>query len=299
MSRRSLPLPHPLDLSRSLAHLQVGQDDPTLRIGTAGVTRATRTPEGPATIALQVIDGTLSAQSWGPGSDWAMAHVGDLAGLHDDPSGFDPSSNPRLARVQRSYPGLRLPRTHAVLEALLPAVLGQRVTVFEARRSFRQIIAVYGEDAPGPGGLRLPPTPGRLAGIPYYDLHQCGVEQSRADTLKRVAANAVQLEELDELPLGDARRRLTAIAGIGPWTAALVALAAFGDPDAVPLGDLHLPNQVAWLLAGDERADDARMLDLLEPWHGHRARVVQLAMTARVQAPRRAPRARISGITNR
>lgn len=299
MSRRSLPLPHPLDLPRSLAHLQVGQDDPTLKISRAGVVRATRTPEGPATIQLQLAGGALSVQTWGPGSGWALEHAGDLAGLRDDPTGFDPSSNTRLARVHREHPGLRLPRTHAVLEALVPAVLGQRVTVFEARRSFRQLVATYGEDAPGPGGLRLPPAPGRLAGIPYYDLHQCGVEQSRADTLRRIAANATQLEECDDLSAGEARRRLTSIAGIGPWTAALAALSAFGDPDAVPLGDLHLPNQVAWLLAGEERADDARMLDLLEPWHGHRARVVQLAMVAGVQAPRRAARSRITDITNR
>jgi 3-methyladenine DNA glycosylase/8-oxoguanine DNA glycosylase len=263
------------------------------------VVRATRTPDGPATLELSADGDELSVRAWGPGAAWATEHAGDLAGLNDDPAGFDPSSNVRLARVQRALPGLRLPRTNAVFEALVPAVLGQRVTVFEARRSFRQLVAVYGEDAPGPGGLRLPPAPGRLAGIPYYDLHQCGVEQSRADTLRRIAATAAQLEDCTSLPLDEAAARLTSIVGIGPWTAALAALSAFGDPDAMPLGDLHLPNQVAWLLAGDERADDARMLELLEPWRGHRARVVQLVMAARVQAPRRAPRARIVGIANR
>jgi 3-methyladenine DNA glycosylase/8-oxoguanine DNA glycosylase len=64
---------------------------------------------------------------------------------------------------------------------------------------------------------------------------------------------------------------------------------ACGDPDAVSLGDYHLPRLVAWLLAGEPTADDARMLELLEPYRGQRARVVALLEHAGHRPPRRAP----------
>jgi len=74
---------------------------------------------------------------------------------------------------------------------------------------------------------------------------------------------------------------------------------ALGDPDAVSVGDYHLPSMVAWALAGEARADDERMLELLEPYRGHRARVVQLLELAGIGPPRRGPRLalhRIAGI---
>ena len=64
----------------------------------------------------------------------------------------------------------------------------------------------------------------------------------------------------------------------------------FGDPDLVTVGDYHLPNVVAYALAGQARADDARMLELLEPFRPHRARVVQLLIAGGWRAPRYGPR---------
>ena len=65
---------------------------------------------------------------------------------------------------------------------------------------------------------------------------------------------------------GDGERgRLTAVRGIGAWTAGIVQRLCFGDADAVEVGDFHIPNMVAWNLAGEDRADDERMLELLEP----------------------------------
>jgi 3-methyladenine DNA glycosylase/8-oxoguanine DNA glycosylase len=83
---------------------------------------------------------------------------------------------------------------------------------------------------------------------------------------------------------------LQRVRGIGPWTSALVRDRALGDPDAVPVGDYHLPNGVAWLLAGEPRADDERMLELLEPYAGHRGRVIRLVKVSGTKAPRHGPR---------
>jgi 3-methyladenine DNA glycosylase/8-oxoguanine DNA glycosylase len=92
------------------------------------------------------------------------------------------------------------------------------------------------------------------------------------------------------MPPDAARRRLESLPGVGPWTAAEVALRALGDVDAVSVGDYHLPNLVAFALAGEPRADDARMLELLEPYRGQRARVIRLLETSGIGAPRYGPR---------
>jgi 3-methyladenine DNA glycosylase/8-oxoguanine DNA glycosylase len=65
---------------------------------------------------------------------------------------------------------------------------------------------------------------------------------------------------------------------------------AFGDPDAISVGDFHIPNSVAWALAREPRADDARMLELLEPYRGQRGRVQRLLEVGRITAPRYGPR---------
>jgi 3-methyladenine DNA glycosylase/8-oxoguanine DNA glycosylase len=83
---------------------------------------------------------------------------------------------------------------------------------------------------------------------------------------------------------------LQAFPGIGPWTAAEVGLRAFGDPDAVSIGDFHLPNMVAFALAGEPRGTDERMLELLEPYRGHRGRVIRLLELGGTAAPRYGPR---------
>ena len=88
----------------------------------------------------------------------------------------------------------------------------------------------------------------------------------------------------------DARRRLRVIRGIGPWTAAWVTLLSHGDPDAVIVGDYHLPSRVSWALARERTADDDRMLELLEPYRGQRGRVQQLVKFGAPHPPRRAPK---------
>jgi 3-methyladenine DNA glycosylase/8-oxoguanine DNA glycosylase len=189
--------------------------------------------------------------------------------------------------------GLRMPRTGQVMEALVPAILSQRVTGFEAKRAYRQLVERWGEPAPGPGGLRLLPRPDVLAELPYYDLHVIGVEKKRADTLKRAAAHATRLEAAGARGTGTLRDRLQAIPGVGAWTVAEVTRLVHGDPDAVSVGDLHLKNLVSFALAGEPRGTDDRMLELLEPFAGHRGRVCLLIETSGISAPRYGPRQRI------
>jgi 3-methyladenine DNA glycosylase/8-oxoguanine DNA glycosylase len=285
----------PIDLVLTLGPVAHGQGDPTIRFDPDGIWRATRTPDGPATLLLRAVDGGVEVTAWGPGAANAVAGAEDLIGANDDPGALVPKHR-LIGELARRFPGLRLPRTNRPFEALLPAICEQKVAGVEARAAFRGIIASHGEPAPGPAGLRLPPTPATLAALPYFAFHRFGLERRRADLIRHTAQLAARIESASP---ADAYARLAAVAGIGPWTLAEVGRIAFGDPDAVSVGDYHLPNVVAWALARQPRADDARMLELLEPYRGQRGRVQRLLEASGIQAPRYGPRMaphRIAGI---
>jgi 3-methyladenine DNA glycosylase/8-oxoguanine DNA glycosylase len=284
-----VPVTGPFDLRATLAALRRGAGDPTLAVDGAIVWRATRTPEGPATLRLEAVAGGVDVAAWGPGSRWALAAAPGLVGADDDPAALRPA-HPLLRELQVRLAGIRLGRTGAVLEALVPAILEQKVTGDQARRGYRGLVRAYGEPAPGPRPLLVPPPPGVLARLPYFAYHPYGIERRRAETIRRAAGSAPRLEAIVELPLADAYTRLHALPGVGPWTAAEVAARALGDPDAVSVGDFHLPHLVAWALAGEPRGTDERLLELLEPYRGQRGRVVRLLEASGIRPPRRGPR---------
>jgi 3-methyladenine DNA glycosylase/8-oxoguanine DNA glycosylase len=277
----------PIDLRLSLAPLWRGHGDPTMRMGRE-IWRASRTRSGPVAIRIAGRSAGVEVEAWGPGADEALDRASAIVGLDDDPRMFRPAHR-LLARLHRLAPGLRLPRTGALVEVLLPAILEQKITGTEAHRAWRSLVVRYGEPAPGPLGLRLPPDPAVLARLPYYAFHPLGVERRRAEVIRRLAARAAELEALVDGSPEAARSRLMAFPGIGPWTAAEVTLRAMGDPDAVSVGDFHLPHLVSWALAGEPRGDDTRMLELLEPFRGQRGRAIRLLETSGIRAPRFGP----------
>ena len=281
-----LDIPAGLDLRRTLAPLAHGSGDPTIRFAVDGTWRATRTDTGSATVRLVAAKRHVAAEAWGSGADDLLAQLPALLGLEDDPQQLVPR-HPLLGDLARRFAGVRLPRTRRRFEALLPAIIEQKVTGVEARRAYRELIQRYGEAAPGPAQLRLAPEPAKLAGLPYHAYHPLGIERRRADVIRRAAALAPRLESANP---HDARRILAAIPGIGPWTIAEVLRVADGDPDAISVGDFHLPRLVGWALAGEARADDRRMLDLLEPYRGQRGRVQRLLELSGIAPPRRGPR---------
>jgi len=294
MATRSIPLSAPLDLPLTMRALGT----PALErvpVTATEAWRATSTPDGPATLHLRLGSGSVDAEAWGPGAGWVLECVPDLIGVDDDLDTFDPS--PGVVRdLHRRASGLRLGKTGRVFEAAMPTVLAQLVTGVESKRSHRRIVAAYGEPAPGPGDLRVPPTPQVIAQLDYSELHRSGVERKRASILIEVARRAKRLEEVVDLPRDEAYRRLQAVRGVGPWTAAYVMGIAWGDLDAVPVGDYNLPNLVSWALAGEARGDDDRMLELLEPYRGHRRRVLVLLKGSPIKEPRYGPRVALRDI---
>jgi 3-methyladenine DNA glycosylase/8-oxoguanine DNA glycosylase len=283
------PLSAPIDLNLTLAPLRHGRHDPTIRFAADGVWMARATAAGPATLRLAVEGEAVVGQAWGPGAAPALEAASGLAGLLDDPNLLVPH-HPLVAELARRFAGLRLPRTGQLLPALIPAVIEQKVTAVEAHSAYLRIARRLGESAPGPGELLLPPTPASLAALPYFEFHPMGLERRRAELLRRLAGHCDQIESWTALSPQEARARLRAIPGVGPWTAAEATRIAFGDPDAVSVGDAHLPDLVSWALAGEPRADDARMLELLAPYVGQRGRVVRLLEVSAIKIPRFGPR---------
>jgi len=284
----------PLDLNLTLAPLSSG---PWLRHIDGAIVRATRTPAGPATMRLERRNGSVDVQAWGVGAPWSVANAAAICGDNDDESGFLPE-HPLLKQLHRQIRGIRMPRTHAVFEALVPTVLTQLVTTEEARESYKHLVNALGEAAPGPYRLKLPPGPEVYAAMPYWRFHRFGVERRRADIVVRAARSAKRLEETTGMGREAAYRRLLAFPGVGPWTAAKVAMVALGDADAVPVGDYHLPHSIGYALEGTARSSDERMLELLEPYRGHRARVIRLITAAGIIAPRFGSRKPLRNIRN-
>jgi 3-methyladenine DNA glycosylase/8-oxoguanine DNA glycosylase len=299
VARRTAEQPHidvtiaiaePLDLRRTLSLHRRGTGDPALRIEARRAWRATRTADGPATVYLERTREGVLARGWGPGAQTSLEALPALLGADDDPTVLSDAPSRLIRELARRLPDLRIGRTGNVWEALWPAIVEQKVTGDQARRGYRGLVGAYGEPAPGPFRLRLPPAPEVIARLPYHAFHPYGIERRRADTLRRAAREATRLDALSSGTSEALSQRLRSIPGIGIWTAAEVTARALGDPDAVSVGDFHLPDLVCWALAGEPRGSDERMLELLEPYRGQRGRLIRLLEAAGPRPPAYGPR---------
>ncbi len=283
-----LVAPPGYDLLRSQVSIRLGPLDPTMRIEPGCVWRATRAPCGPASYRLRRRGDRIEVTAWGEGAVWVIEHASALTGVDDDPSAFV-TDHPIMRELRRLHGAPHLPRTLRVFERLVPTVLQQLVTWREARRAYLGLVRRWGEDAPGPANLRLLPSASTLRALTPTQYVELGVLPRHASVLREVAALASRLDALTSTSSRDASDRMQSLRGIGPWTAGWLQGVVFGDPDAVLLGDYHLPREVSWVLARSRDGDDERMLELLEPFRGHRWRAIQLIRAAD-RPPRRAPR---------
>lgn len=284
-----VPLTSGADPLATMGVLWQGPPDAQMRLEGSTIARASRFASGPATLRLSVGRDHVVARAWGAGAREALDTVPALIGERDDPSALI-SRHRLIAEAARRMPGLRLTSGAPLYETLLFSILGQKVTSFEARRSFGALIRRFGERAPGPLGLMAPPPPAQLARTPYWAFHSLGIERRRADAIRAAAASAQRIETLVTRPTAERIARLASLPGIGRWTAAEAIRLSFGDPDAVSVGDYHLPGLVCWALAGERDGTDERMLELLEQYAGQRARVLLLIERTGLRFERHGPR---------
>ncbi|MFJ4039354.1 DNA-3-methyladenine glycosylase family protein [Microbacterium sp. NPDC090007] len=289
----------PVDVGRTVAAQRHGSNDPTYHASTpmaAGgiVWRVSRTPVGIATLALrQSVGGTVRAAAWGPGATWALEQLPALCGARDDPDGFDAARHPSVAEWHRRHPDLRIGRTDLIFDALVSAIMEQKVTSMQAFSAWRSIVTWYGERAPGPTPRPMfaPPDVDGWRHIPSWAWHRAGLEPPQSRTIVETARRGASVVRAAEAAAdGEARDRVfISLRGVGIWTSAETRIRAFGDPDAVSVGDYHLAHQVGFALTG-HRTDDDGMLELLEPFAGHRQRVIRLIYAGSALEPRRGPR---------
>lgn len=285
-----LPTPPHYHLQRTLSLLRMGTNDPTFRLERNQATFClTAIETEDVVVHVQHHDDELTVECHGQNSDWIEPTLEAMLGLSDRPDGFRPEGRMRELVEQRR--GTHLPRRPVVFHRLVQIVLMQLVTWADAFRGWRLLVDRFGHAAPGPFAMRCPPSPRTLRELGYYDLMGCGVNPRQARLILRLAQEASRLDRLatDPSALG---RYLATIPGVGDWTIQYLLGSALGESDAVLTGDYHMPHTVAWFLAGEERGNDERMVELLEPFRGHRFRVVNLLWQSGITAPRRGPRSR-------
>jgi 3-methyladenine DNA glycosylase/8-oxoguanine DNA glycosylase len=266
-----IPIEVPLDLKATLRPLHGWFADD-------GWWMTARTRLGPATLRITRTRQHLVGDAWGDGSPWMLERLGSIAGLDDEPARFS-TDHPLVGELHRRRPGWRFGRTGLVFDALVPAICGQKVTGQEGMAAWQGLRRLFGEPAPGPRSLRLPPDPKAMAAAPYWTYHQVHLEKRRADVLRRVAAAAADVDGLADVDPDTAAARLAAMPGVGVWTVAKTLSVSHGDPDQVEVGDFHLKHTVVHHLTGRPRGTDEEMLDLLEPFRPHRGRVTRLLHT--------------------
>ena len=301
-----------IDIGATLSWYRHGGADPTTWLNVVGrgvasrgeMVRATRTPDGPGTLRIgwtgspvtdvDGIDG-VSLEAYGPGAAWMLEQAPRMLGVDDGTDhGLAADDHPAVARAARNGRSVRMGASGDLYHSLLPTILEQRITIGEARHQWRQLCCNLSEPAPGPfTRLLLPPEPGVLARQPSWWFHPLGIERKRAEPLLRVAQHAAKFWDWAALTPSETRAKLHLMDGIGQWTIGNVLGPALGDPDAVAVGDYHLKNMVGSVLAGEARATDERMLELLEPYVGQRGRVVRLLRLNSAAAPKFGPKKRI------
>ena len=298
---RTLSFPGPVSPGLTLAPQRRGPGDPCYQLDAErAIWRTSLQASGPVTARIhRTAPDAVACRAWGEGAQEFVDALPALLGFDDDAREFRPQ-HPVVAAAAARVPHLRLGCTSRVLEALIPAVIEQRVPGADAFRAWRLLVTKFGTPAPGPAParMRVPPSAEVWRRIPSWEFHRANVDPGRARTIVGCAQRAAALERLSGRPAAEARDALTSLPGIGVWTAAETAQRAFGDADALSVGDYHICKMIGWTLIG-QPVDDAAMVELLEPMRPHRYRVVRmLEASGLAYEPRRGARLPVQQISN-
>ncbi len=211
-------------------------------------------------------------------------------------------TDPRLASAARAHAGVRVPGCWDRFELAVRAVVGQQVSVAGATTLIGRLVERFGRPlrdertqvhrrhpeaaAAGPPD-RIFPRPSDLVAA---DIASVGMPAARAETIRTLARAVSEGEPILDLApdLNTAVARLTALPGIGDWTAQYVAMRALREPDAFPAGDLGLRKA----LAGEDGVlpTTAALRRRAEAWRPWRAYAAMLLWRDLAASPRKEKR---------
>ncbi len=276
----SLRLPYraPLDAAGLVAFLGLRAVPGVEEVRDGAYRRSLRLPHGAGVVELRPADGHVHAR-------FRLADLRDLGAamqrsralldLDSDPASVADAlgGRPLLARLVRNAPGRRVPGAVDGHELAVRAVLGQQVSVRGARTLAGRLVAAHGEPLERPLGEVTHVFPAAAA-LADSDPEQLAMPRARRRALLALAGALASGELVIDAGAdrADARRRLLALPGIGPWTAEYVAMRALRDPDAFLPGDLGVRHALE-RLGHDGRP--AAATALAERWRPYRAYAVQ------------------------
>ncbi len=188
-----------------------------------------------------------------------------------------------IQRLHWRLAGLRILRFPWLWDSVNSAILQQRIRTADAMRGWRRVTRRWG--SPAPLNLTAFPPPATLAQIPRFELEALDIDHQRAQTMLRFAQESRFHPLTASMDFPTLRAHLLRQPGIGPWTTETVLGYGAGDIDAAIPGDLHLPHLVSYALAGEPEGSDQRMMELLEPFRGHRFRIIRLLYDSGLQRP--------------
>ncbi len=150
--------------------------------------------------------------------------------------------------------------------ALLRSIVGQQLSTKAARTIYDRLAALFGDRAP---------TPEELLAVDPAQLRSVGLSGAKASYLRSLAEHVIsgelELERLAELDDGDVSVQLTAVKGLGPWTAHMFLIFHLRRPDVLPVGDLGIRRAAQLAYGMDQLPTPAQLVELAEPWRPHRS----------------------------
>ena len=272
----------PVHFPRTFNLQRLGPYDPTTDLTDDRFCKAFFYRGAPAAVEVVRDGGAVAVRAYGEDAEELAAETADGLRQEDGYAGFA-TEDTGVLRLHRMLPGLRVVRVPWLYDMTCSAILQQRIRTVDAMRDWRRITHRYGAQAPL--GLRAFPRADVLAAVPQFELERMGIDAKRAKTLLRFAREMRFVSLMPGMDFEQLRQMLLRVSGIGPWTTETVLGYGAGDTDAAIPGDLHLPRIVCYALAGEMSGTDERMMELLEPFRGHRFRIIRLLCAAGLDVP--------------
>ena len=270
-----LPFRAPLAADALLGWLAVRAVPGVEEVAGNAYRRSLRLPGGPGVVELEFGAGSVCCRLWLKDRR-DLTPAGErcrrLLDLDADPGVVAEhlGADPLLGPLVRAAPGLRVPGAVDGAELAVRAVLGQQVSLAAARTGAGRLVAAHGEALPRPCGTvtALFPAPAVLGAL---DPARLAMPRARARALvglcRALADGELRLDA--GVDRAQARRRLLALPGVGPWTAGYVAMRALGDPDVFLAQDLGVRHALRRLGGPDDPRRARALAAAWAPWRSY------------------------------